>query len=1076
MKKLFILLVLAILLVTPLISAADWDNKLYYSGNDLKVTITNSFLLLFPTSEIGTAELKSHSSVDEIVKYGAGNQVTMFYDFSDFRELYLNGLGKVYFTDMRTGELIDRDYSFVYWGEKERDVYGQGECSLSLNGTQICVGKETYNAWLPYNSKDIPKGNIRIGLMTYVEVKDKVDGVWTITGKKVSRHAEWSAELEVGLVAYYKLDEASDTTFIDAHGNNDMSNDGADNVTGKINSAYDFELSNGDSAWTKEGITYLDDVNSVSVSVWVKFETCGDAIVNADNINDTQDYFALRDPGTNCAINWYVPAWDNVQTDVLGTGVWWHIVGTHDGDANNLTVYVNKEIQDTKIFAETLGSNPPNVSLSTFRGDLGKFDGVIDEVGIWNRSLTAAEVTQLWNDGDGLPYGIIPNITIELISPEDDAIFTTYAINFSANISDPAVIGIKNVSLVINESIFETNTSGFEGFYNFSNTVPDGDHNWTIIAYDDTDAFYEGDKWDFIVDTIDPEITSNSSVTFDFQEINTNLTIYFNITETNPHTCLYDYDGTNISIGCGNTSINVNTTTFTNRNIIFYVNDTAGQEAILNVNWNYRLFLVIETFNVEITEGLDTIFSANFQTNGSDITLAILYYNLTVNTGTIMNHGGNNFTVIKTIVAPSVSVDKNVSFYWNITQGNLNPITLDTKNQTILNLGIDDCSVFTNLIFNYTIVDEENQSFIYNTTLELDLNIFSLDGSRSITNYSKSYGSTNPATVCLNLELTNHTIFSLNSIVRYEATNHTNEYYNMQNFTLKNSTVPQVITLYSLLSKDSTEFQITFKDSNFAVVENALIQIDRQYISEGVFKTVEIPKTDSNGQTVGHIVEKEVIYNFIVIKEGVILGTFNNVVAFCQDAFVGNCFIFLNAIKAGVVVFDYDEEIGLAFSFSYNESSRLLQFPFTTLDGGVKNVSLLAIKMDQLGNTTACSQSLVTSSGIISCPVDPSIGNATLIVEIFVDGDLRITNYISTGTPFDLGDVGYFLMFFLVLSLALMMTQSKIAVILGVVLGFISSTLLSFVKGGILAIGSSVTWLIIMAIILIWKLNSQAQT
>lgn len=106
------------------VSAFEIDNRLTYSNNDLKVDFDNTFLGLFEISHIGTAELKSHKSVDEILKFGYGKEeVVMYYDFN-FLELYGNGLGEVFFTDMRTGEEINKNYSFVYWGDKERNVYG----------------------------------------------------------------------------------------------------------------------------------------------------------------------------------------------------------------------------------------------------------------------------------------------------------------------------------------------------------------------------------------------------------------------------------------------------------------------------------------------------------------------------------------------------------------------------------------------------------------------------------------------------------------------------------------------------------------------------------------------------------------------------------------------------------------------------------------------------------------------------------------------------------------------------------------------------------------------------------------
>ena len=189
-SKIFILLILCLTQIN-FISAYDFDNSLSYSNNDLKVELNNWFGL---GTNYGSAELKSHKSVDEVLKVGLGNQVVMYYDFN-FNELYKDGLGKVYFTDMRTGKEIERDYRFVYWGEEEYEspVYScENVINKSGGVSEECIEvkteTKTIEKWLPYNSKDIPNGNIRIGIEVEVLKNDYVDGIWEIVGKN---YLEW---------------------------------------------------------------------------------------------------------------------------------------------------------------------------------------------------------------------------------------------------------------------------------------------------------------------------------------------------------------------------------------------------------------------------------------------------------------------------------------------------------------------------------------------------------------------------------------------------------------------------------------------------------------------------------------------------------------------------------------------------------------------------------------------------------------------------------------------------------------------------------------------------------------------
>ncbi len=678
--------------------------------------------------------------------------------------------------------------------------------------------------------------------------------------------------------------------------------------------------------------------------------------------------------------------------------------------------------------------------------------------------------------------------------------FRIDTINPNINITYPAINNSNwsNVNLDINFTRSDANL--FNCWYSndsySANSTPDttcnnitsviwteGQHNVTVWT-NDTAGNENYSRISFTIDTTDPTINITYPYDFvDYQITDTNLTINFTASDTHLDSCWGSFDGgtNNISLTCADEEITRNMTSVNNDTFTFWANDSVGNINNITRTWIYKIFEVQQTFSETTTVGSTETFVNNiFLGSGETITEVNFNYNNTDQSASYTDLGGGEYNLSSTFVIPSVTAISNISFHWKIDLAS-EQINTSSKNQTVNDIDIDNCSSYSTVIFNYTLIDEETQNKITNTTInatviELGIEIFDEAKTISLLNFSEEYKDLNPVQVCLNVDLTNDTVYAVDSTVRYEAVNYSIEYYNIQNFLMRNSTIPQQINLFDLKLADATEFQITFKDSNFVVVEDALIQINRQYIPEGLFKTVEIPKTDSNGQTVAHLVEKDIVYNMIVLKEGVILGTFNNVIAFCEDVVIGSCFISLNALTAGEPSFEYNEDIGLFYDFDYNETTRNLQFDFSTADGSSRNITLSGVKIDQLGNTSVCNSFLVSSSGTITCAVPISVGNETIAVSIFVDGDLQIQNYIRSGRAFDIGDSGYFLMFFLVLSLALMMTQSKTAVIIGVIIGFITSSLLSFIQGGILAIGSSAIWLIIMGIILIYKLNSQGQT
>jgi len=97
---------------------------------------------------------------------------------------------------------------------------------------------------------------------------------------------------------------------------------------------------------------------------------------------------------------------------------WHHIVGTSDGDLQKM--YIDGVLHRTGGDEYTLISDTPGVDMSLTFPDLPYRDVIInailpvedfgtapcsvDSFSVWNRELSAEEVTQLYNGGDGLDY------------------------------------------------------------------------------------------------------------------------------------------------------------------------------------------------------------------------------------------------------------------------------------------------------------------------------------------------------------------------------------------------------------------------------------------------------------------------------------------------------------------------------------------------------------------------------------------------------------------------------------------------------------------------------------------------
>jgi len=484
-------------------------------------------------------------------------------------------------------------------------------------------------------------------------------------------------------------------------------------------------------------------------------------------------------------------------------------------------------------------------------------------------------------------------------------------------------------------------------------------------------------------------------------------------------------------------------------------------------------------FNNETIVGQTEEFLINVSYNSTlyDISASFTYNN-TNYTGT-QTGSGDNVLFTRTLTAPDVPDLSNVTFYWTLTfensSGDFEDHNSTFYNQTINQINIDDCGTHSTLTLNFTLRNEETQLVLNgateNASIEIDLQLYTSDGNLIlITNLSQNYTATNNAQVCIDNNLTDIGV-QLYSQVRYDADGYAAEFYNIQNMSLTNDTIPQNINLYDLADADTTEFVITFKDENFIAVEEALIDITRKYVAEGVFKSVEIPITDQYGQAVGHFDTDSVIYTIIVTRYGEILATFDNVVVVCDDEVIGDCNINLNAVSTGTELIDFETEYNLDYTFSWDEDARTITVVFTTLDGTSAVVLVNTTRYDRFGNTSVCSDTLTSSSGTLTCTIPASFGNLTVISELWSDEELVTTRTYTIAAEPPFGAEGIIYMLILVVCLALIFTTSPIGVIIGGIVGMIMAMLLSFYKGGsVLGTTSAIMWLIIAGGIIVWKI------
>jgi len=1062
MKKIFSLVFCFVFLLS-FVSALEYDNIKTYDPITREATFKNSIFGI-PTTTIGKARL--NTPLDYMIEHSGYQKVAEFrlQAYTDYNDILKSiDLYDKKEKDYKNHKITDRTIDIKYKLEKlvsVDDYKNVCEIDYKNNSNVLCEYKivgshlEERIVWEKVTPAILKKNEyVDVGLFTKVKRGDYVEWIPTIYGVEVEEWASWNASLIV---------ENSD----------------------------DFERASLGANWTVSGTPDIFN------SEWYRMDSADDdakTTVGSVITNTTPTNFKIKIKRSSGSGSTYAWMWNDAggnaafyfqfasTNDLVVVG---SVTTTLDAAFDNDWYLL--EARNINWSEHTFDAWSRGVEIATGLGFINNYN-YADQWRIGEHGgISLNYVDHVYSE-----VGVSQNATdnppvITLNSPDNatDYLTSPIQINFSCYGSDDQ--NLTSVGFYVNNVLDQLNTSGINNTnYLFSKTLTDGNYNWTCEGTDNNTQTTKPTARTFRIHTTDPESYIHYPTgTLDYHLGGTPLKFNWTVNETGENltshiiNCTFNYNG--VVTELNNTlCTQINETTFTPlpgiNTLNFSVTDEFGLINTSITTWNIKLFEINQTYNNETTEGSLETFLANLRLgSGYSITDAVLInYNGSSSAGQSFAVGSN--TVLRKVdfLIPNVNNDTNASFYWSVTLSDSTALNLSSQNQTIYNLKLDNCSSNTVEIFNFTVVDEEKQTILPNATIEIAINIYDENREQLILNYSELFEGINPLRVCMNRNLSSDSMYLVDTVVRYEDTGNANEYYNIVGQNLTSGTETQKITLYDLNLTDSTEFQLSFTGSDFLPVENALVYVDRQYISENTFKTVELPKTDYNGQSVLHLVRNDVIYNIRIIKDGIVLGSFENLVAFCDDFTIGYCNIELNAFDSVESVFNVDEELGIIYTSPiYNETTNTISFNFLTSDGTSKTVLLEVTRNDIFGNRSICNSTLTSSGGTLTCNIDPNLDESVLVVSIYVDGVLTVKGSVELDTD-NYGVAGYLVMFVMAMSFIFMFSGSKTGVLISIGLTFAGSLGMGIVSGKLIGIGASGIWLLVIIFVGIYKLNKE---
>lgn len=312
-------------------------------------------------------------------------------------------------------------------------TFGSGSVALYVNGTPIG------GSWINGDGTEPAMANnhpLRIGalypgsLLSFDGMIDEV-GIWDValTADEIAVLASGTCvPPPSGMVSWWPGDgDASDI----ADGNDGTLQNGATFAAGKVGQA--FSLDGVDDYVNLGSTQIIGDDTSFTIDAWIKVNSFASDNKQlpiygeySSGTNDAKNYLAVGNLQSGLEqrvfFDQFVPTGGSLKSNIqLTPGQWYHVAYTQDG--TNRRLYIDGALDSSDSAIETYsGQTPDDIRIGRRGGTATdqRFNGLIDEVEIFDRALSADEIQAIYNAGSA---GKCKEIVIEVdidIKPGSD--------------------------------------------------------------------------------------------------------------------------------------------------------------------------------------------------------------------------------------------------------------------------------------------------------------------------------------------------------------------------------------------------------------------------------------------------------------------------------------------------------------------------------------------------------------------------------------------------------------------------------------------------------------------------------
>lgn len=326
-----------------------------------------------------------------------------------------------------------------------------------------------------------------------------------------------------------------------------------------------------------------------------------------------------------------------------------------------------------------------------------------------------------------------------------------------------------------------------------------------------------------------------------------------------------------------------------------------------------------------------------------------------------------SFNLSSSILMPVVDGAKVLPYYWNLTftgEGRQYKV-LFNDTHTVSDFDINDsCGAGTYKTFNMTFFNEQVVSDKLVASAEYEISYWG--GNKAyVKNFSNNLTSKNSYVLCISLQ--NVTLYG-DLTIKYNTTGGFTHYYILKNTSFTNETTNGYLYNWITTTGVSTLLATLRDQSTFVPQANIIVQMQRKYVGEGVWRTVQMFETGTYGEAIFHILEETTDYRFLVSdSDNHLLRTTDSNIFYCSAGLCEKDLTFLPYTSSAA-------DVTLNIQHLYFNDTNIINTTFDNPAGTTVNVQNLVIKLTGDGELILCNQTIQASSGTFSCNIGVQTG------------------------------------------------------------------------------------------------------